>query len=526
MAFTRRIIHYAADATTEIDHLSDRAIAGCWFELLRQGGCGRGELSLHDAFVERHSVALGDWLAFEYDTGERWYLGRVDRRQAHSPAGISFALQGMSTELRDVFPGGFSRAAADGTPPHRYGRTDVFSFDPDYSDETIDSLNDAHELVSLLLAQYVVPQTHIQWDAELIEAALHAAAIDSIKFRGEDSAWSIVQELAYRSNNASWGVDEQGEFFFLRPRSALMASYREAVDVLSLTEFQDRELIFNRVLLVGDYIYGPPLDDAVGTRNAHRWQGNYIEPSSRGMYGDRRLQLHVPWIRSQTDAREFIEGFFRIYAEPSSRYRISVRGDIALLKPWEGRVEVLAQDGSLLVRSAIDRVRVLFDHVPVFQLELGPADPRDVWTVSSASSRWELPLIPAAGEGGELVSNSDEPGEEFSSGDFVDTPCCSLVPAELYLRYQPTGEEVSLVYDSAAGAWLSTSTLPMPSAGEGWWFTFQCTQQRWQLSASNGESSTKFRYPLEVCPVTSILFTGNPNPAEQSFSHIVHDGSL
>ncbi|MEX0725312.1 MAG: hypothetical protein WD065_03525, partial [Planctomycetaceae bacterium] len=514
MPYTRRIIHYAADAETEIDQLTDRAIAGCWFELLRQGGCGQGELTLHDAFVDRDAVAIGDWLAFEYDSGERWYLGRVDSRRAGSPAGITFTLQGMSAELRDVFPGGFGREVADGLPPHRYGRTDAFSFDPDYSDETLDSLNESHELVSLLLAQYAAPHTHIEWDAENIEAALHPAAIDSVKFRGEDSAWSIVQELALRSDHASWGVDEQGQFFFLRPRSALMASYREAVDVLSLVEMQDRELIFNRVLLTGDYIYGPPLDDAVGTRNAHRWQGNYIEPASRETYGDRRLQIHVPWIRTQTDAREFIEEFFRVYSEPSSRYRLTVRGDAALLKPWEGRVELLAQDGSMLIRSELDRVRVEFDRVPVFQLELGPADPRELWSSPAVGGRWELPLVPTTGEGGELVSLSDQSDEELSSGDFVDTPCCDHVPVELTLRYQPTEEDVPLIYDSLAGAWVSTSTLPMAGAGDDWWFTFQCVGLRWRLTATNGEITTSVTYPLEVCPVTSIPFVGNSNPSD------------
>ncbi len=523
MPYTRRIIHYAADAETQIDVLTDRAIAGCWFELLRQGGCGTGELTLKDAFAEREAVSIGDWLAFEYDTGERWYLGRVESRRAVSPAGVTFALEGMSIELRDVFPGGFNRAAADGTPPHRYGQTDLFSYDPDYSDETLDSLNEPHELVSLLLDQYVGPQTHIAWTAENIEAATHVSSIGSVKFRGEDSVWSILHELALRSDHVAWGVDEQGQFFFLKPRSALMASYREGVDVLSLTEIQDRQQIFNRVLLTGDYIYGPPVGDAVGTRNAHRWRGNYIETASRATYGDRRIQIHVPWIRSQTDAREFITEFFRIYAEPTSRYRLEVRGESAVLRPWEGRVELLAKDGSVLIRSEVHRLRIEFDRAPRFLLELGPPDPRALWPASSTLDRWELPLIPAAGEGGELISLTDQTDADVSGeGEFIDTPCCDQVPAELSIKFRPTEEEIALTYSPVSGFWETAGTLPMLGSSDDWTFSFKCIGNRWQLSSSNNAGETaSLTYPVPVCPLTSITFSGNETGNVVSFSHDV-----
>ncbi len=49
--------------------LADRAVAGCWFELHRQGGCGAGELSLKDGFPERDEVQVGDWIACDGTKG-------------------------------------------------------------------------------------------------------------------------------------------------------------------------------------------------------------------------------------------------------------------------------------------------------------------------------------------------------------------------------------------------------------------------------------------------------------------------
>ncbi len=246
-------------------------MAGCWFELHRQGGCGAGEVVLRDEFPQRAAIEVGDWLSFEAAAGERWYLGRVEERRAVSPAEVRFRLEGMSIELGEVFPGGFARDA-DGVPPHRYAQTDLFPHDPDHSLETLDSVATVDELVRRLLEQYVVPATHIVHNPTRIETPQPPAPVTSLKFRGEESVRAILKELALRAQ-AAWGVDVAGEFFFLQPRREPVTVWREGRDLTALHETRDREHLFNRVLLTGDYVYDP-MDtvDNIAQRS-YRWRG-------------------------------------------------------------------------------------------------------------------------------------------------------------------------------------------------------------------------------------------------------------
>ena len=239
MAFQRRILHYSPGPTDLVGLISDRAVAGAWFELHRQGGCGAGELRLRDEFPDRHDIEIGDWIAFDYAAGDRWYLGRVEQRQADSPAGVTLRLEGMGVQLAEVFPGGFGRSVADGVPPHRYSRTDLFPNDPDYSDETIDSASEVGQVVTLLMQQYVVPRTDIAFDPLLVEEPEEGSLVTSVKFRGEESARSILKEMALRARDASWGVRADGTFFFLQKREDVIATFREGVDLISLEETRE-----------------------------------------------------------------------------------------------------------------------------------------------------------------------------------------------------------------------------------------------------------------------------------------------
>lgn len=88
----------------------------------------------------------------------------------------------MGVELGEVFPGGFGPSQGVGVPPHQYARTDLFSYDPDYSLETVDSVNEPHEVVQRLLEQYVVPATEIQMNLATVESG-GLERILSMKFR-------------------------------------------------------------------------------------------------------------------------------------------------------------------------------------------------------------------------------------------------------------------------------------------------------------------------------------------------------
>ncbi|WP_339912211.1 hypothetical protein [Symmachiella dynata] len=391
MGYQRRIVHYRPGPGDFQAVISDRAIAGCWFELHRQGGCGAGELRLNDRFVDRAGIEIGDWISMAYQTGDRWYLGRVEERVATSPAEISFRLQGMSVELGEVFPGGFSPDRADGAPPHRYARTDLFPHDPDRSLETVDAVSQPDEFVTLLLQQYVVPRTHITLDAAMVDAVNLADGVTTAKFRGEESVRSILKEEAVRAFNASWGVDAWGRFFFLQKRTSVIATFQEGVDVVALEESRDRDLLYNRVMLTGGYVYDEQLGSDIFMRGYYRWRGNYIQPASRDQHGERRIRIWIPWIRTESDSRQFVKEFFRVYAQPTSRYFVEVADQQVLPAPWGGRILIKDHSGAELISAMVETIRVQFDHAPRFRLEIGPEDPHTHWPEPPHDERWEIP---------------------------------------------------------------------------------------------------------------------------------------
>jgi hypothetical protein len=390
MAYLRRVVLLGPGGRAFKADLSQRAGAGCWFELHRQGGCGAGELVLNDRFAERGEVEVGDWVAYEPEDGVRWYLGRVEERRASSPAVVRYRLAGMSTQLSEVFPGGFGREVADGVPPHLMARTDGwFAGDPDQSDATFDVVSGVNDVVDLLLRGYVVPKTDIAYDPARVESV--AGPVWSVKFRGEETAQSILKELATRARDASWGVDETGTFFLVAKRTGTAVTVREGREVLSLAGVTDWELLVNRVLLTGDFVYEDEASSGAVGRRFSRWRGNYLQPASREKYGDRRLKMWVPWIRRREDAVTFLREFFRVYAEPGEKYLVEAKVEGELVRPWEGRVRVEDRAGAELITAVVNTVRVEFDQVPLMRLELGPEDPRSLWAEPAVEERYEIP---------------------------------------------------------------------------------------------------------------------------------------
>lgn len=412
MSFIRRVLHHGSSPHGTPVLLDDRAIAGCWFELRRQGGCGAGEIRLCDEFPLRHDIEPGDWISLEAGLGNRCYLGRVEEVRAESPAGSRIRLEGMVIQLNEVFPGGFG-LQADGAPPHRYAATDLFSHDPDYQMETVDTVQTVDEVIHLLMQQYVTAATLIQYNASRIESPLHHAEVTSMKFRGEESIRSIIKDLAIRAQAASWGVDAQGEFFFLRPRDLLLTTYRESRDLTSLIETRDREHLYNRLLLTGDYIYDRKERSDAIARRTFRWRGNFVQNQSRQVFGERRIRLWLPWIRTQADSRAFAREFFRTYANPTTRFVIDTIPGDSIVIPWNGRVALEDQQGNLLTTSRIESVRVLFDSLPRLRMELGPADPLEQWPEPPHDERWQGPEESQQIGGSisqlETFHNSDQP---------------------------------------------------------------------------------------------------------------------
>lgn len=384
MTFDRRVVRYGSFPWELGSSLAGSAIQGCWFELHRQGGCGAGRLRLGEEFSDRGVIDVGDWVSLEYGEGDRWYLGRVEERVARSPAGVTLELQGLAEELGGVFPGGFG---PDDEAPHIYRATDLFSEDPDYSLETVDSVTRAEDVVQLMLAQLVAGgRTHIQVDPERIETSANAADVVSMKFRGEESLRSILKDLALRCGGVAWGVDESGDFFWLNPRTAVLQSFREGDNVLTLDETISRDSAINRVLLTGDYVYEVSDD----LQMVSRWRGNYIQPQSIAQYGERRIRIWAPWIRTETDSLALVTEFFRKYARPRPVYRIEVSSQ-TLPRPWEGCVQLFDRTGVELITANPETVRVEFDHVPKMTMTLGLEDPHELWPEPPHDERWETP---------------------------------------------------------------------------------------------------------------------------------------
>ncbi len=390
MSYQRLFLHYGANQTDFKGVLSQRAVKKCWFELYRQGGCGAGQIRLGDDFLNRNQVEPGDWIACEYTTGDRWYFGRVEKVQSDSPSGMLIQLEGPGVELNEVFPGAMSPTAL-GMKPHRYARTDLFPFDPDGSMESVDVVMNSAELIRKLLEQYVVPSTKIKYVPALVETGPLADDVTSVKFRGEESVRSIIKEMAVRARNASWGVDAQGQFFFLQQKTGLQATYEEDLDLTRLRETRSRELLFNRVVLTGDYVYDRSDNSLQLARRSFRWRGNYRQPESIATFGERRIRMSVPWIRSREDSRSFVTEFFRIYSQPVSQYSFETAPQSTLPVPWLGQVKLLDRSGTVLSQLQPEKIRVLFDHEPQFQMELGPVDPREFWPEPPQDERWELP---------------------------------------------------------------------------------------------------------------------------------------
>lgn len=392
----RQILHHGPTPSGTPVILDDRAISGCWFELHRQGGCGAGEVVLQRDFHERRAIEIGDWISFESAPGQRVYLGRVEECRYQVPGLLRLRLMGMSIELNEIFPGGFGASPPE-QRPHRYGATDLFSNDPDRPWEVAYPATTLQELVRLLLTHHVLNQTPIQYIPSRVESPRVPTKALSVKFRGEESIRSILKDLAMRAQ-ANWGVDAQGQFFFIRRRTSLQSTLQLGRDLLSWEELRNRELLFNRLLLTGDYIYDKRDQSAQIARRVYRWRANYFEPTSCQRHGNCRLRLWVPWIRTQADSLSFAREFFRQYAEPSPRFFVETIPGQQILLPWEGEVGLEDSQGAMIGRGIVDKVRVLFDHAPRMRLEIGPEDPREQWPEPPQDERWELPdHIPSNG---------------------------------------------------------------------------------------------------------------------------------
>jgi len=423
MSYIRRIVLYDRAMSVKnilnITTSEDSRVENASFELLRQGGCGQGEITLKDDWTMRGGVSVGDWVAMDYNANAagRWYLGRVEQIEEVSPKGVTCLLQGPSIQLYELFPGGYANQDAN-APPHLIAKSDYFTADPDRSAQTWDTVSQPFEVVNLLYNRFVQPRTIAT--TKLVNEANPAVGLESLVFRSEESVGSIIRGLATHAHGASWGVTQDRVFFFLNKYTTNIATLQEGVNCESFSVTTDQSLIYNSIRITGGYIYNE-------NGGFSRAQWKFINFPSRAQYGERRITIMLPWLRRNLDAINFTDRFFRTYKNPTKRYTVTHKRDTSvelpynnglsgMPRPWEGQVTILDKNGTQLARTMFERIHCEFNHVPVFRVTLGPEDPQ--FSVPSELHRWELPTT-ELGPGGQVpppVSISISGEGTFPSG--------------------------------------------------------------------------------------------------------------
>jgi len=381
MGYTGSVIHYDFDATTVLNDLTSRKTSA-EFTLRRLGGCGPAEIKLKDMWNLRNVVRPGHWIALDYEAGNRWYFGRVENVSSDLPAGQTVNCEGMSIQLGEINPGGMGYDSED--LPIRYAKSDYFPYDRDWSYQSWVNVSQPEDVVRNVFSQYINTRTDVT--SSYVDNADPRVGLNTITFRGEETVLSMIRALGVACRDASWGIDENKRFFFMQKRADILATFKAGYNVQQLNRKRDRSLLYNRLLITGDYIYLNP--NSFGTE-FYRYRSYFHVPDSISVYGERRTRVYLPWIRRNEDAIAFAKEFFRKYATLTDRYFIRTNGTSILPRPWDGQIELQDTDGTVLMVSHFDSIRVDFNHSPYFEFDLGPEDL--VYNDDPRDDRWEMP---------------------------------------------------------------------------------------------------------------------------------------
>jgi hypothetical protein len=435
----RRRIELLDSSLSVIDVLCDYSdsesldcVESARFELLRQGGCGAGQFALNDRFPgEYEGFSIGQYVRCSWAEGEEpVYLGKVEEIISDAPSGLSLRTFGPVGQLTELQAGGFD--SEDLALPHLFAASsDRFIYDPDINLQSYDFVDTVPGLIQKLYDRYIAPRTNIGLGTI---SATAPVPFGSSVFRGQENVSQIIRTAAVQQLGASYGVDANNELFFVDRNLTELHTFQEAQHLSKLSKNVDRDLLYNRLILTGDYSYFPNLPTKF-----YRWVSAHASLSSIAAYGSKKIVLYVPWIRTWQDANSFAEGFFEAYGEPRVRFSATTIPQGAIMRPWDGTVGLLNRAGSDLVRAErFDRIEVVFDRAPYFSFTTGPEDLQ--WPVTPEPNRWE---IQGGGDGddglSDLLSSSSSASSEDSASsgrsDFVPCPPgCVKVLADLIVR--------------------------------------------------------------------------------------------
>lgn len=387
MAYQRIIELYDSDAETLLQTLSSSAldtskITDASFELLRLGGCGNGSLTVNDKLTAR-SIEVGQHIKMKYDASTVWYFGRVEEVEYESSSGATVRLYGLFSYLNEITIGGLYFGGLD-RRPHLYAVSDYFIQDPDHSVQSWDTCSRYDQMLGLIYDQYIEPNSPIGLGtvAEPTSYTAHNGFQSAI-FRSQETAALVVRSVAAAMDNSSYGVDETGAFFVKPREDTVLQTFKEGVDLTSLKYKKDKSLLYTRMYLTGDYIYDDSLQSGF-----YRYQAVVWDSAGRDAYGDRQIQIYIPYIRTNADAFDFARGFFQQYAQPTVRIDCTTLPQGTLLRPWNGRLTIKDRDDGILLTDYFSRLRCTFNANPFFDLTIGAEELQ--YNSPPEPERWEL----------------------------------------------------------------------------------------------------------------------------------------
>lgn len=365
------------------------------FELLLHGGCGSASMTLSDEFYITSNITPGLFVRASYKTGDIWYFGRIQEVNRNSISGVTVSIYGLWQVLNEVSVGGTDFDFGD-RKPDVYAASDFFPNDVDRSIQSFNNVSNYPQLIEKLYTNYIA-------NTPLVSLIRYGTVEDpdpgrqfpfgSTKFNGDQSLSQVVRSAAMMMQDSSFGIDEDGVFFLKQIRNTLAGVFREASNTRDLSVKEERALVFTRIQLTGGYINSPDFQPGY-----YRYQAQLVEQTSKSIYGDRKVTLNIPWIRTDREAYNFARGFFNSYGRLRKRVTFTTCAQNTLIKPWNAKLRIENRFGVEVTTDVISSVKVTFNAYPYFTFDVGPEDLQ--FPETQQPEQWEQGPPAATGKGG------------------------------------------------------------------------------------------------------------------------------
>ncbi len=395
----RRIVKvWESDGVTPVATLNDYGdpdvddvVESLEYELLRYGGCGAGSMQVAESFDD-DILETGQIVTVEFSPGDFRYRGVIESVESTDPSGTSVTMYGLISLLGHLMIGGQTGQGCD-RKPHAFG-TDIFQFrnDPDFTLQSWTTTVTYFQFVENVLASYTLPPSIT---LGTIEAPNVDTPYESAVYRGDESLSTVLRAASTALGGMSYGVNADGELFFIKPVTTCLGRWRIGENTTGLRRFSDRDLLVNKLLIVGDQTYGEgglvwfndlleqAVDDVVGAFQGlkpgmgvrpYRHQRWYCDNSSVSLYGPHVRRILAPWIRTDADSEALASALLMRYSTPRTRYEWETLPTTSSLQPWEGWVSLEDESGTEIDTDTFERCVWTFDAAPVCKITLGIED--------------------------------------------------------------------------------------------------------------------------------------------------------